>query len=140
MRFIALLIFFATCSDAALAYEGSRYTYPQPPRPRPSDPMRVYPGVEIPQQPERFSWEITDLVNGKPIGTGGVKVYHFDDFGRGAAVGNVPAGTPITLDEVKLVGKTHYYSLKWDGPGAKPGQFVKKAWVSGLYIKPVAKK
>jgi len=94
--------------------------------------MRVYPGVEIPQNPERYKWQITNKVNGKPISSdGSVKAYHFaaEYGGGGSAAGFVTDGTPITLDEVKLVGHSHFYSITVNG---------KKLWVNGLYIKPVS--
>lgn len=118
-------------TTASYGYYGSKYTYPQPPKIVPSDPMRVHPGTEIPQNPERFTWQITNVINGKPIaGDPVVKVYNFGGYGSGGSVvGTIAVGTPITLDEVRLVGRTHYYSLMRDG---------KKVWVSGMYIKPVS--
>jgi len=119
-------------ANAGFGYYGSKYTYPQPPKVMPSDPMKVYPGSEIPQHPERFKWQITNKVNGKPISSdGSVKVYNFGGYGTGggASVGTLTEGTPITLDEFRLVGRTHYYSTMLNG---------KKVWVSGLYIIPVS--
>ena len=51
---------------------------------------------------------------------------------RPRKLGNVPVGTEVTLDEVYLLGRAHYYALKFTPAGGQETT----AWVSGRYIAP----
>ena len=105
------------------------WTFPMPPKTQPSDPMRMFPGFEVPDRPERFQWKIAAPKNDSKITI--VPVYDLSG-GRLSKIGNVPIGTVVTLDNILLIGKAHFYTLKF-----KPESGAEKtAWVSGMYIAP----
>ena len=121
------------------AGEGkSKYTYPQPPKPKPVPPSAVQPSSEVPDRPERFIWKLTGNVNGhppdKPISE--VPVYAFDERGSRVLIGATPIGAEITLDEVRLYGKRHFYKYPWTNPAGGRSRFGSSPeyWVDGANV------
>lgn len=110
--------------------ERYKYTYPQPPKIKPADPMRVSPGNEIPEFPDRYSWRLkrSKLSSNSPS-DGTVRTFEFDAAGRGRPIGAAPEGTEIKLEQVRRAGRTLYYSLIVDG---------QQRWISGYDIAPAA--
>lgn len=97
------------------------YTYWQPPKLRPDDPMRVHPGLNVVQNHEQFTWQIKK---------GGAKVVGFDALGRGAAIGNMPEGTEVKLAQFRQTNGNIYYGVPFTN--AK-GEAV-TGWVNGHLI------
>lgn len=106
-------------------------TYPMPPKIKAADPMRINPGVTIPFKPERFTWKVAAPKNEPKITV--VPVFSFAG-GRMSKIGNVDLGTPLTLDEVRQAGRTHYYTLKFTPPGGTETT----AWINGNYVVPTS--
>lgn len=104
-------------------------TYPMPPHVKPADPMRIHPGIEVPDHPERIVWKVTAPANEPKLTI--VPVYDFTG-GRGSKIGNIPMGTELTLNEFRAVGRVNYYPVKFTPAGGAE----RIAWVSGSYIAP----
>jgi hypothetical protein len=107
------------------------FTYPQPPKVKPDDPMRVDPGTQVPEHPERYVWKVSGKIRGKVVYPSAVPVYAFDDFGGGrpTRIGEVPVGTEVKLETIHPGGRIHYYVVPFSGS-------TRTAWMNGLYIEP----
>ncbi len=105
------------------------HTYPQPPKVKADDPMRVEPGSQIPEHPERYTWKVAGKIRGKVVYPTAVPVYALDDYGgsRPTKLGEVPVGTEVKLDAVHAVGRVHYYAVPFT-------ESTRTAWINGLYL------
>jgi hypothetical protein len=122
-----------------------KFSQPQPPKITAAPTLRLHPASEVPLNPEKIIWKVTNKVNGKGITTGPVRAYDFSGS-KPSQIGTIQEGTVVTLDEVRLVGRTLYYSVGLEkvvgnaggSDTPKPPTSAKrnKAWISGLYIAP----
>ena len=117
------------------------HTYPQPPIPRPADPMHITPGVQIPEHPEYYTWRITNkLAGGKAVYQEAVPLYRIKYLERTTRKGEIAVGTTVILDHVARLGRVLYYQVP--APDADPGKVPTDpddmAWVNGMFIEPVA--
>lgn len=121
----------------------SKYTYPQPPKPTPYNPNSIRPAYQVPENAEKSVWRLTAKVDGrdpdKP--TNEVPVYSFQGDRKRVQVGFAPAGTEIILEEMRPVGKAHYYKFAWTGGSNREGLGPSpEYWVSGSNIEYAGKK
>ena len=122
--------------SSALAASPVHHTYPQPVRAQPSDPMRQTPSENIPDDPDRFLWRITNKVGGKAVSTGAVRVFGFDEFGGGGKIGEIAAGTTVRLIAHRRVNRSIFYAIPFErvGVARQPGMTAGIGWVEGFYI------
>lgn len=129
---LALALLFAGDAFAADPAPKSKkkiwYTYPMPPHVKPADPLLGAPGQSIPENHASYVWKVTAPKNESTITQ--VPVYSAGWNGRLSKVGNVPLGTEVKLDEVRVAGRSHLYSLKFIGKTGKE-QLV---WIDGRYL------
>jgi len=116
----------ATIGAGPLRYKGKPFlTYPMPPKATPVDPLRIAPAVQIPEDPERFIWQ---LVTPKfSSGIRDVPVFRFDDRLKPIKVGSLPLGTTVKLEKFMAHGKTNFYAVPWQ---------KSIAWINGVFIAP----
>jgi hypothetical protein len=126
VRTVAPAIILATPVQAA------RLTYPAPPKTKPTDPLHVFPGYEVPQNLESYTFKLTSKIAGKPTTADEtIHVYTFDDFGRRTIIGSLPEGTAMKFTTFRVASGVHFYAIPWQGTPAE-------GWVSGLNVAPVA--
>ena len=104
------------------------FTYPQPPKLRPTDPLTTNPAMAVPEFPERYTFKITTKIGGKDVAPGGAPIY-----GRTPKpIGNLAEGTEIKITQFRRAGDLIFYAV----PSGKDGK--ETAWVSGIYVKAAA--
>lgn len=114
----------------------SIYTYPQAPKSKPYSMTSMRLAYQVPENAEKFTWRLTSKIDGrdpdKP--TTDVPVYSFAG-GKRVQVGLAKAGEEIILNEMRPVGKAHYYNFPWSGASAsaKAGP-AQDYWISGSNI------
>ena len=113
---------------ASAGNEPIHYTYPQPPKVKPDDPLHVYPAFQVPEHLDRYTWKVTGKLDGKVIYPQSVPLYEFDDNNDRSSVDEIPVGTVIKLEFVRRYGNIHYYEVP------SPKDPSKTAWISGLYV------
>lgn len=144
-KIVLLTAFAALCiaakADPIPVRAGSKFTEPQAPKIKPAPELRLFPDFEVPPNPERYIWKVVNKSGGKAATdapAGSVPIYEFDGWHliRRASIAE---GTTITLNEVRTVGRTHYYAVPMPpiagkGASAVDGRKPDKGWISGLYI------
>ena len=130
MKFVLLVCLLLWQGSAYAQMLGSKYTYPQPPKFKP-EPQRIFPSMEIPQNPDSFKWRLTRKIDGRDLKAPepGVKVFQLA-AGRLVKLGTLPEGTEIKLDSFRRAGRLLFWQIPW-----KDG---KKGWVNGQNIELVA--
>jgi hypothetical protein len=123
-----LLVSGSLISAPGMAQKKIHYTYPMPRPVKPADPLNVNPGFQVPEFQDNYQFVSAPS---KYMGTEEIGVFSLDG-GRRAKIGTMPPGTAIKMTSITVVGKTIYYAVPWQIPGAGRPQF---AWVSGLNIK-----
>ena len=118
------------------------YPYPLPAHRRPRLPLAVFPSVEIPINPEKYTWRITGKdSHGKVIHPDSVPIYSLDT-GRRSIVGQLPVGTEVKLTLVTHYRHLLYYAVPFSGTGSPPQTRSpsenNQAWISGESIEAVA--
>jgi len=137
LRILLCLIIASQTVTAMAQKKKFWHTHPQPPRATKADPLRVFPGIQIPNKPERYTWQTTLKYNGKDSGYSNIRLFLFDG-NRRSQVGDIPAGTKIELNEVRQGGSNLYYSVPfvYNAEGANPQE--QYAWIQGAHIEPTA--
>ena len=121
----------ATGAAGATAPKKIWHTYPMPPTIKTTDPIAgLAPGKAIPENPEQYTWKVSAPKNEPKLTI--VPVYAGGARERLSKIGNVAVGTALTLDQVRLAGRVHYYGIKFTPEGGKETM----AWVSGNYVAP----
>jgi len=111
-----------------IAQEKVHYTYPMPRPVKAANPLDINPGFQIPEFQDNYQF-IT--APSKYTGTEEIFVFSIDG-GRRARIGTMPAGTPVKMTSVTVVGRTIYYAVPWEVTGTGRPQI---AWINGLNIK-----
>ena len=124
----SLLLAGGLFSTPIIAQKKIHYTYPMPRPVKPTDPLSINPGFQVPEFQDNYSFVSAPS---KYMGTEEIGVFSLEG-GRRAKIGTMPAGTAIKMTSITVVGKTIYYAVPWQIPGVGRPQF---AWVSGLNIK-----
>ncbi|MCX6117170.1 MAG: hypothetical protein NT027_06495 [Proteobacteria bacterium] len=119
----------------AVAGEGSKYTYPQPPKPTKYSMNSIRPAYQVPENPEKHVWKLTSKVDGRDPekSTDDVPVYSFASGGKRVQVGVAKTGEDVSLDEIRPVGRAIYYKYPWKGAGGRSST-SDDFWVSGSNI------
>ncbi len=124
-------------SPAFAAGKKFTWTYPMPPRAKPTDPMTVTVAKHIPEFPERYTWKTVAPSYAKAAAD--VRVFSFGRDGQPVALGAIPLATAITFETFRFFGGFYYYSIPWP-LGAQPAAGVPPtlAWVRGDHIAPAS--
>ena len=123
-----LLLVLGLVSTLGIAQGKIHYTYPMPRKVKPADPLNVNPGFQVPEFQDNYQFVSAPS---KYAGTDKILVFSIEN-NRRARIGSMPAGTAIKMTSIAVVGKTIYYAVPWQIPGAGRPQI---AWISGLNIK-----
>lgn len=126
-----LVIWFVSliCGNVA-----SSMTHPMPPRPQASDGLKVLPGLQIPENPKDFRWEVAH----KKQNADSINVLTIDSAGKSQVVGSVAEGTILELTHAKAIGKTIYYQIpasQVQFNSTSKGSITSEYWVSGHHIR-----
>ncbi len=100
-------------------------TTAKPPHVSAGRPADDAPGYFVPDDAETGTWKVTDTINGKKVATGSVRLFKFDAAGRGARIGEIQAGTVVSLKGMRTVDKAVFYAIPWEG---------KIAWINGYFL------
>lgn len=85
------------------------------------------PGYYIPDDAATANFKVVDSINGKKVTSGSVRLFAFDEVGRGSKLGEIQTGTLVTLKGMRTVDKTIFYAIPWEG---------KIAWINGYFLAP----
>jgi hypothetical protein len=119
----------------------SRFTNPQPPRPVIRSFDRIFPGIEVPEHPERYVWKTTAKFKRKDDEDRKIPIIVLNN--RFYNIGTIAPETEITLDLFQAISGVIYWSVPWDKielspdakyPKDKEGNPTVHALLSGYYI------
>ena len=85
------------------------------------------PAFYVPDDASTANYKVVDNINGKKLGTGIVRIFSFDEVGRGRKLGEIAAGTVVTLKGMRAIDKTIFYAIPYEG---------KIAWINGYFLAP----
>lgn len=127
VRFLAVFtLAYALLGAGPLRYKGKPFlTYPMPPKATPSDPLKIFPAMQVPEDPQLYIWTLIAPKFSADIKE--VPVFRFDERLKPIKVGSLPLGTTVKLEKFMPHGKTHFYSVPWKNS---------IAWVNGVFIAP----
>lgn len=83
------------------------------------------PGFSLPPDMADATWKVTDTVAGKKVANGVIRIFAFDDVGRGSKVGEIEIGTEMSIKAMRSVNGTVFYAFDRDG---------KTAWINGFFL------
>jgi hypothetical protein len=130
---IALVTLCAAPIFAQVNATKSKNTVPVPPKVQPVDPLRIFPAIQMPINPDNYVWEVTSA------GETAVPVFRLDR-GRRQMIGNVPVGQELTLTRMTRFGDRLYYAFYWDGSNFTADRTPTIVYLDGRYIKAKALK
>lgn len=115
---------------------ASSMTHPMPPQTKSVDPLKIFPGLQVPENPSKYIWKISP----KTKSPADASVIVIAPPERPQIVGVIPKGTTIDLISTILVGSVSFYEvpqslIKFKNPLKLPAST--KYWVSGNDIKAV---
>lgn len=122
------------------------HTYPQPPKTKAANPLdpkrRMNLAYEVPEYPERWTFQTTKDVAGTKVTETGIHVFDFTDIGRPLRIGTLEVGRPFKVETVRRIGAYLYYGFWWDksakAPTEKGAPGAMLAYVNGNFIAPVS--
>jgi hypothetical protein len=136
-KFIICLIF-GCLSLPALAQKRSNFLV-QAKKTVKQDELRIFPGIQIPLRPEKYTWKTTLKYNGEDFKYTNIRVFSFKG-GKRTKVGEIPPGTEVIFNSFKKGGHNFYYSIPFvhSKEGFDPKNQI--AWIQGAHIEPTGKK
>ncbi len=84
---------------------------------------------DIPRQPERFRWILSNKIDGIEVNTEGAPVVIFSR-GDPVVVSTLAVGTEIKLRSVRVYQGTNYWQVPYQNENGKTAI----GWVSGMFV------